>query len=230
MEFTSGQIFLFVLRGLLTAAMPFAAYFYLKKRHDGRSIPAFAGVITVMLILIPRALFRSIFVQGAETLTGKWLTVWLIGSVFEEGGRYIAMKHAIPGYDTRADALCYGIGHGGTEVIMSAKAQFVLLADALGQRGTQEHLTALAGQGMLTAAEILLGNAANLIFHMMMSVLIARAVHYEGCKKLLPIAIFVHLVSDFTIFCFGTAADVMLTAALCMFVYLHGKQYPDGLI
>ena len=230
MEFTSGQILLLVLRGLLTAAMPFAAYFYLKHRHFGRPLPVFTGIVTVMLILVPRELFRSVLMQGAETDTGKWLTVWLIGSVFEEGGRYLAMKHAIPGYDTRTDALCYGIGHGGTEVIMSAKAQFVLLADALGQRGTQEHLTALAGQGMLMAAEILLGNAANLIFHMMMSVLIARAVHYEDCKKLLPIAVLIHLLADFTIFCFGTAADVMLTAVLCIFVYLHGKRYPDGMI
>ena len=224
MEFTSGQIFLFVLRGLLTAAMPFAAYFYLKKRHDGRSIPAFAGVITVMLILIPRALFRSIFVQGAETLTGKWLTIWLIGSVFEEGGRYIAMKHAIPGYDTRTDALCYGIGHGGTEVIMSAKNQFVLLADALGQRGTQAHLAALSEQGILTALGVMLGNMSNLAFHMATSVLVARAVHYEGCKKLLPIAVFVHMLANFTVFCFGAAADILLTVLIWIFVYLHGKR------
>lgn len=230
MEFTSGQLFLFVLRGLFAAALPFAAYFYLKHRHFGRPLPVFTGIITVMLILVPRELFRNVLVQGAETLTGKWLTVWLIGAVFEECGRYVAMKHAIPGYDTRTDALCYGIGHGGTEVIMSAKAQFVLLADALGQRGTQEHLAALAGQGVLTAAEILLGNAANLTFHMAMSVLIARAVHYEDCKKLLPIAVLIHLLADFTIFCFGTAADVMLTAVLCIFVYLHGKRYPDGMI
>ena len=230
MEFTSGQIFLFVLRGLLCAALPFAAYFYLKKRHFGRPLPALTGILTVALILIPRKLLQTILAEGAESLTGKWLTVWLIGSAFEECGRYIAMTYAIPGYDTRTDALCYGIGHGGTEVIMSAKAQFVLLADALGQRGTPEHLTALSEQGALFAAEILIGNAANLAFHMAMSVLIARAVHYEGCKKLLPIAILIHLLSDFTIFCFGTAADILLTVLIWMFVYLHGKQYPDGLI
>lgn len=230
MEFTGGQLFLFALRGLFTAAMPFAAYCYLKHRHFGRPLPVFAGIITVMLILLPRALFRSVLMQGAETDTGKWLTVWLVGAAFEECGRYIAMKHAIPGYDTRTDALCYGIGHGGTEVIMSARAQFVLLADALGQRGTPEHLTALSEQGLLTAAEILTGNAANLLFHMMMSVLIARAVHTEGCKKLLPIAVFVHLLANFTTFCFGTAADVLFTAVLCIFVYLHGKRCPDGMI
>lgn len=227
MEFSSGQLFLFALRGIFTAVLPFAVYFYLKHRHSGRPLPVFTGIVTVILILVPRELFRNVLMQGAETDTGKWLTVWLVGAVFEECGRYAAMKHAIPGYDTRTDALCYGIGHGGTEVIVSAAHQFVLLADALGQSGTQEHLTALSEQGILTALGVMLGNVSNLAFHMAMSVLVARAVHYEGCKKLLPIAVFVHMLANFTGFCFGTAADILLTVLIWIFVYLHGKRLQE---
>ena len=68
--FSALQLTGFFLRGLLTAAIPFAAYFYLRKRQGGRAMPVLAGAVTVMLILIPRALLRSILVQGAETLTG----------------------------------------------------------------------------------------------------------------------------------------------------------------
>lgn len=230
MEFTSGQLLLFFLRGLLTAALPFAAFFYLKIKHGGRPLPVLTGVITVTLILIPRQVMRTMLTQGAESDTEYWLTGWLISAAFEELGRYIAMKHAIPNYDTRTDALCYGIGHGGTEVIMSALMQFGLFADALGLNGTPEHLAALAEQGILTAADVLIGNAGNLVFHMLMSVLIARAVHYENCKKLIPIAILIHVAANFTDFCFGTAASALLTALIGIFAYLHGKQYEGGTI
>ena len=140
------------------------------------------------------------------------------------------MRHAIPQYDSVTDALCYGIGHGGTEVIMTARNQFVLLADALHGNGSAEHLDALMHQGFLTAADIILGSAANLAFHMALSVLIARAVHYENCKKLIPIAIFIHMLMNFTDFCFGTAAGILLTVLLCIIVRLHGKQFTGGTI
>ena len=226
-QIADGQIFLLLLRGLLVAAIPFAAFFRLRQKHGGRGFPVFVGVITVMLILLPRELFRNVLIKGAETDTGKWLTVWLVGAIFEECGRYVAMKHAIPNYDTVPDALCYGIGHGGTEVIMSARLQFVLLADALGQSGTPEHLAAISEQGILTALGVLLGNAGNLACHMGLSVLVMRAVHYEGCKKLLPLAVFLHMLGNFTDFCFGTAAEVMLTVLIWIFVYLHGKRLQE---
>ena len=54
--FSALQLTGFFLRGLLTAAIPFAAYFYLRKRQGGRAMPVLAGAVTVMLILIPRAL------------------------------------------------------------------------------------------------------------------------------------------------------------------------------
>ena len=113
---------------------------------------------------------------------------------------------------------------------MSALMQFGLFADALGLNGTPEHLAALAEQGILTAADVLIGNAGNLVFHMLMSVLIARAVHYENCKKLIPIAILIHVVANYTDFCFGTAASALLTALIGIFAYLHGKQYEGGTI
>lgn len=231
MEFTSGQLLLFFLRGLFVGVLPFAAYFYLKKRHGGRAFPVFIGVVTVMLFIVPRAMLRSIFTPGAEkSLTVRYLTYWLIGAACEELGRYIAMKHAMPNHDTLADALCYGIGHGSTEVMISAGMQFRLLADAIGHCGTPEHLTALSEQGILTLAEILTGNVSNLIFHMAMSVMIARAVHYDNCKKLIPIAVFIHVLANYTEFCFGTLAGTMLTALIVLGVWRFCIAEDDALI
>lgn len=225
---TSPQLFVFFIRGLFCAALPFAACAYLHKKHGTSVYPLFVGLVTVMLILLPRAVMRKMLVPGAESLTGKWLTVWFVGACFEELGRYFAMKHAMPNHDTRPDVLCYGIGHGGAETLITARMQFAILYQAAARTG--EHLEAYSQQGLLTAAEICCGQIINLIFHMAMSVLIARAVHYPDCKKLIPIAIFIHVLADFTIFCFGSVADLMLTAALCIFVYLHGKQYPERYI
>ena len=225
---SSGQIFLFFLRGLICLILPFAGYACLRKKYGVGMFPMLVGLITVMLIVLPRAVMRKALLPGADTLTGKWLTVWFIGACFEELGRYVAMKHAMPNRDTLPDALCYGLGHGGAETLITARMQFELFYEASNRTG--ERLEALSQQGFLTAMEVICGQAVNLAFHMAMSVLIARAVHYPDCKKLIPIAIFIHVLVDFTIFCFDPIADVMLTAVICIFVYLHGKRYPDGLI
>jgi uncharacterized membrane protein YhfC len=226
--FSSGQMFLFFLRGLLLLIMPFAGYAYLHRKHGTGFFPMFTGFITVMLILLPRQMVRSMLTPAAESLTGKWLTVWFVGAVFEECWRYIAMKYGIPGRDTLTDALCYGLGHGGAETVMSAVMQFRILYEASAMTG--EHLEAYAQQGWLTLLAVTLGQVLNLATHTALSVLVARAVHYEGCKKLLPVAIFLHVLGNFTDFCFDLPGDLLLTAVICAGVYLHGKQYPDGLI
>ncbi|HBI85170.1 MAG TPA: hypothetical protein DDX71_02620 [Ruminococcus sp.] len=225
MEISSLTLIFLLLRGILVLAMPFAVCWYLHKRYGTGIFPAFIGAVTVMLILVPRALVRKMFIQGIESDSSKWIAVWLIGAAFEECGRYIAMKHAIPNRDTVPDAICYGAGHGGTETVMTALMQFVLFAEAAS--GTGERLEAISQQGFLTAAEVVCGQASNLAFHIAMSVLIARAVHWENCKKLIPIAILVHAFCNFTDFCFGTIADVMLTAVICLLVWLHGRRAAD---
>lgn len=219
MEFTSGQLFLFFLRGILVAAMPFAAFLILRKRQGVSVFPAVIGLITVMLILVPRAMMRQVFAGGAETLVEKAFTIWLIGAAFEELGRYAAMKTVLKNYDTLPNAICYGIGHAAAEVLMSAAAQFTLLSDAVGQNGTPEHLTALSEQGLLTAADVLFGNADNLVFHVAMSVIISQAAYFNERKKLIPLAIFLHVLANYTEFCFGTVAGIMLTTLIVLLAY-----------
>lgn len=65
---------------------------------------------------------------------------------------------------------------------------------------------------------------------MALSVLSARAVHYENCKGLIPIAVFIHMLLNNTTFDFGTAACMILTVLLCIIVRLHGKQFTGGTI
>ena len=65
-QIADGQIFLLLLRGLLVAAIPFAAFFRLRQKHGGRGFPVFVGVITVMLILLPRELFRNVLIKGSH--------------------------------------------------------------------------------------------------------------------------------------------------------------------
>lgn len=42
----------------------------------------------------------------------------LAAAIFEEGGRYVAFRFLLKNYDTKEDAIMYGIGHGGIEVIL----------------------------------------------------------------------------------------------------------------
>lgn len=219
-SFTSAQLFLLALRGIICLILPFAGYAYLRRKHGTSIYPMLVGLLTYVLILVPREVVRRMLLPGADSLTGKWLTVWFVGGCFEEIGRYVAMKHAMPNHDTTADALCYGCGHGGAEVFSNAVMTFVMLFEACTLTGT--HLEALAQQGILTVFVQFLANAENLVFHMAMSVFISRAVRYDD-KKLIPVAVFVHMLANFTDFCFGLAGGILLTAVICMLVYLHGR-------
>lgn len=223
---TSSQISAFFMRGLITAALPFVIFLYLHKRHGAKLYPFFVGAAALILISMPRALTRSIATQGSDSFFVKFLIADIIGAAFEECGRYIAMKHAMPNHDRTVDALCYGAGHGGVEALSTAANQFSFWMLCMQYNGVSsaqnpliaERLQVLAGQSTWIVAEMAVNETAGLVFHMAMSVLIAEAVHYDGCRKYIPIAIGIHALFNVLGLAFGIFANV-LVVALCWFVY-----------
>lgn len=230
--FTSAQITAFFLRGLFVAAVPFIAFAYLRKKHGGRFYPVLIGAVSLMLLSLPRAVVRSIAVAGSDSFPTKFIAADLIGAVFEECGRYIAMKHAMPNHDTTADALCYGIGHGGVEAFSTAFHQFgfwILCmqysgASVLQDSPIAEQLQVLAAQSTLIVIEMTFSETLGLAFHMTMSVLIATAVHYADSRKYIPIAIVLHALINFVNLALGLIAEVCIFIGIVCYVYYQRRR------
>lgn len=222
--FTSAQITAFFLRGLFAAAVPFIAFAYLRKKHGGRFYPVLIGAVSLMLLSLPRAVVRSIAVAGSDSFLTKFIAADLIGAVFEECGRYIAMKHAMPNHDTAADALCYGIGHGGVETFSTAFHQFgfwILCSQNNGRMLEAEsplavQLRTLSTQGALEVVDLLFAMPCAMVFQLALSALIFTAVHNAGCRKYIPIAIGIHVLGNLF---FSTVLSVLFTAGVCYYVY-----------
>lgn len=227
--FTSAQLAAFFLRGLSTAAVPFLTFAYLRKKHGGRVYPLLIGAVTMILLAVPRALMRSIATQGQDSFLAKFLIADVIGAIFEECGRYLAMTHAMPNHDTPTDALCYGIGHGGVEILSTAANQFgfwMLCTQNNGrmlEAGSQlaEQMQTLSAQGALEVVDILFAMPCAVAFQLAMSVLIFTAVHNEGCRRYIPIAIGIHVLNNLL---FSTVLSVLFTAAVCYYVYRVRKD------
>lgn len=227
--FSAAQIAAFFLRGLLAAAPPFILFAYLRKKHGGRFYPVLVGAVAMILLAVPRGLFRSIAIQGQDSFLVRFLIADIIGAIFEEGARYIAMTHAMPHHDTPPDALCYGLGHGGVELFSTAANQFGFwmlasqnsgrMLEAESQLATQ--LQTLSGQGALEVVDILFAMPCAMVFQLALSLLIFTAVHNADCRKYLPIAIGIHALGNLF---FSTVLSLLFTAAVCYYVYRVRKD------
>lgn len=213
-QLTNGQIALLILRGCCCLMLPVIAFLFLRKK-GGKAYPVLIGIITLILLSMPRGLIRALLVPLADGFLAQFLLADVIGACFEECGRFFAMKHLMPNHDRFPDALCYGIGHGGAELWATGISQFGILTKCLDGTATEGMLA----QGGWDAAEIILGSPFPLVFHMMMSVIVLLAANRENCRKYLLLAIVLHILANFIETFFGSIADILFTAGICYLTY-----------
>lgn len=94
-----------------------------KRLHAKLSAFVIGAAVFIIFVMMAESLFHS-FVLGAtgDVITGN---IWLYGlygglaaGVFEETGRFLAMKFYMKRTLRKENAVMYGIGHGGIESIM----------------------------------------------------------------------------------------------------------------
>lgn len=80
------------------------------------------GVFFVFALVLEQILHTVVLTVTGTKLTGN---IWLYAlygataaAVFEETGRFIAMKFGMKKYLSKENALMYGVGHGGIEAIL----------------------------------------------------------------------------------------------------------------
>ncbi|MDO4292268.1 MAG: YhfC family glutamic-type intramembrane protease [Eubacteriales bacterium] len=123
---------------MLAIFFPIALCIYFYKKKGARLSSFLLGCVTffVSAILLEQILHTLVLGAFGTALTANNLLYALYGgvaaAVFEETGRYIAMKHFMKKNLTRQNALMYGAGHGGIEAILIVgMSYFANLAIAL---------------------------------------------------------------------------------------------------
>lgn len=157
--------------------VPIVVWIVWKRKASARTLPLIVGMVGYMFISFARA-FARVVVLTDSVRADPWLFYILsalLSGVFEEVGRYVIYRYAIPNYDRRDDCISYGIGHGAIEGILTHR-------DVL----NNDLIDSILDCGAF---------ATGIAFHTAMSVLVFAAAHYDK-KKLLAAAIGLHTIVD----------------------------------
>ncbi len=239
MEFSSPQMFGFVVRAILTIAFPFICMFIAYKKFDGRIFPFIIGLVAVNLLVIPRALLRDMLVPDSGDFTMRLVLSSLIGAFCEETTRFIMFRYMLKNYDTFTDAICYGIGHHGMEVIPSVSFCFDAIAtgsklnsvglDAMVAGLSAEETDALIKQieiytsiGFLEHADVVLNWIAILAMQIAWSVLVFTAAYRQDYRKFYFAAVLLHVVAN--VLLLNTIISLIGAAAMCYIAYRVAKS------
>ncbi len=239
MGFSSPQIFGFVVRAILTVAFPFICIFISHKKFNGRIFPFVTGLVAVNLLVIPRALLRGIFVPDSGDFTIRLVISSLIGAFCEETARFLMFRYMLKDYDTLTDAVCYGIGHHGMEVIPSVSFCFDAIAtgskldsvgfDAMVAGLSAKEADALVKQieiytsiGFFQHADVVFSWIASLAMQIAWSVLVFTAAYRQDYRKFYFAAILLHVVAN--VLLLNTIISLIAAAAMCYIAYRVAKS------
>ena len=120
----AGMVFSLV----VSFALPIGLFVYAKKKLGAKAAPFFigCGVFFVMVLMLEAAIHRIVFQLAGEALTGSVILYAVYGglmaALFEETGRYIAMRFLVKPLDF-PNAFMYGAGHGGVEAMLPVVRQ-----------------------------------------------------------------------------------------------------------
>lgn len=139
----------------------------------------------------------------------------VMAGVFEECGRYFMLKNVMKKNRTRENAVLYGIGHGGIEVlavVLPAMITYLVIAilfsrgnaeEAMRQLKITEETAAAALPSVQAAAAFNYGttvlNAVERLFAMLLHIGLTIIVFYgviHAKKRFLPLAVLLHMLMD----------------------------------
>lgn len=205
--------------GAVLLVMPFAMWFIWRKKTSAPWLPLIAGVVGYLIIGLVRGLSRLAQLSGMQNEPWKYYILQaLMAGIFEEFGRYLIFRYALPDCDEYRDAVSAGIGHGGTEFFIvtniGADADGLLISNfivgliymiwgtspfissGLTMEETVEYIGAIASTGIVQCIMLALTSAASMVFHISMSVLVFTSAKLASDKKLLYAAVGIHTVAD----------------------------------
>ena len=226
---------------LLGIAVPIALAWWLVKRHGARLSTIFIGAgVFIVFALVLESLVHQLILKGPHgpaILGNIWyyaLYGGLAAGIFEETGRFLAMKYLMKNEPARAlPGVAYGIGHGGAEmllifgvtmisnivlsVMINTGSADTLIATAPAE--AQEQVQAQFAQlQTASAGTFLFGiweRVSALILQISLSILVWTAVRKGGkWLWLFPAAILLHFLVDACAVVLAKTADMAVVEGI----------------
>jgi uncharacterized membrane protein YhfC len=219
----AGNLIMMIVNALLGIVIPVFLCWWAVKKHKANLATILIGAATFFVFaLVLESLVHRLVLTGERgaLIQGKVLYYALYGGLmaglFEETGRFLAMKFLLKKEPTTAKAgVSYGLGHGGVEMILlfgismiSTFAMAVMINAGMTDTLTagvpaeaQEQLAAQLDQiKTASAGSFLLGlweRFSALILHVSLSILVWAAARKGGkWLWLFPAAILLHALVD----------------------------------
>lgn len=235
--------------------LPIILLVVIRKKAKAKISSFFIGSITfVLFALILESIMHS-FVLGktGDAITGNIWAYALYGgvaaSLFEETGRFVAMKFCMRKSLTRENALMYGAGHGGIEAILLVGITYIsnIIMSFLANTGVLETSLSLVDstnyQQTLSQISALWTTDSSLFFlagierlsaitlHIALSVFVYKTVKTGNVKYLL-VAYFLHFIVDAgTLLLINAIAviwmEIILLVVVAFIAYLAYRVYKD---
>lgn len=171
-----------LLSGLTRLLGPLLLLIFWHKKTGARILPAPAALAVCFPVFIVAGAIRSGF--DHNDYLSFYLQQALLYGIFEEGSKFLVLRYLLTSYDDRKDAVTYGIGHCAFEDIGAGFACLNLI-------GTGRAASDIFLMNVLSFVE---GSA----FCIGLTVMIFYGIHMNKSKIMLPLAIFLHFLGNFT--------------------------------
>lgn len=205
--------------GIVIALLPFVICLIWKRKTHAAWIPLLAGLIGYLVIGALRGLARLTFLSGMQG--SPWMFyIWqaVLAGVFEEGGRYLIFRYAIPNHQKYEDAISYSIGHCGLEsfavngitdgisivlignfvvgLVYCMQGYTPLTENGLTPEEAENLIMNIAGIGIPDSVMMAVNAVGSFFLQAALSVLVFTTVHQSASKKWLLIAFAIHVMAD----------------------------------
>ena len=197
---------------------PLAFWAYAKKKLGAKIASFFigCGVFFLVVLLLESLVHRIVFLFTGSALTENLVLYALYGglmaALFEETGRYLAMKFLVRPLDF-PNAFLYGVGHGGLEAMLlcgAASISNLVSANMINSGAMSVQLASLDAQTAANSAAALsaLWTTSSLTFfaggveriiavvlHLSLSILVFQSIRKKAPMELVRAYLF-HFVID----------------------------------
>ena len=211
---------------ILMIAVPVGCFLYWRRKHKQQTKIRYLIAGAIGFILSARVLELGVhyFCVLADNPVSRFLNgnTWafvlygiMMAGVFEECGRHIVFRYIMKKNRTRENAVLYGIGHGGIEilaVILPSMILYLVVAILFSRGNTEEAMnqlkiteeTAAAALPSVQAAAafdygMMAANVLERLFAMSLHIGLTVIVYYgvvNAKKGCLPLAILLHMLMD----------------------------------